>query len=99
MVATGAIVSGRSMLVAGFVSVTKVVGTVEAVAEAPEGESPDSVTVTVKTGMVVLMTEVMTTAPLDLEPPVGAAAPLPGTPDWMVTLQEAACLPQVPNAD
>ena len=87
------------MLVDGFVSVTKVVGKVEAVAGASEGDSSDSVTVTVITGMVVLKTEVMTTAPLDFGSPVGAAVPLPGTPDWMVTLQEAASLPQVPNAD
>lgn len=54
-----------SLLAAGLVSVIIVVGIVVAVAGALDVAASDSVTVTVNTGMVVLMTDVTATGPPD----------------------------------
>lgn len=89
-----------SLLVAGFVRVINVVGSVVAVGAAlDEADASDSVTVTVNIGMVVLMTEVITTGPPDGAMPVAVALAEAGAPDGTVTLQEAASLPHVPKAD
>ena len=96
-----------SLLVAGLVCVTKVVGTsvlaaaavsLVSGADTPEGTEPAvSVTMTVSTGTVVVYTEVVTTGPAALAVPATVA--FLGIPDAMVTLQDAASSPQVPKAD